>query len=203
MEMFVNYTHESFPTPMASKFFPLRVRLSCRIGTASRLINLADGSGEPSTQPFQPFLTAMRFFRWRSGVGGLRVKLSSSSSSSGVCGLLEEVLDVLDDMEGPGVEPDQRDVMNWGDDGGDGVTENERCMAGMWIVGRLEEAVGCELEPAIELLEAACAAGNPPSSLRRLSSTLASSLCFRFLSLSFCLFSIFFLCLSSSLFSTT
>ena len=64
---------------------------------------------------------------------------------------------MLDDTEGPGVEYGEHDLMNWGDDGGDGVIENERCMAGMWIVGRvtcllLEEAVGCcarELEPAV------------------------------------------------------
>src|SRR5258708_17779955 len=97
-----NYTHESFPTPIASKFFPLRVRLSRRMGTASRLINLPDGSGEPSTQPFQPFLTAKRFFRGRGGDGGLKDKPSSSSGGSG---RLEEVLEVLDDMEEPGVEP--------------------------------------------------------------------------------------------------
>lgn len=149
-----NYTHESFPTPIASKFFPLRVRLSRRVGTASRLINLPEGSGEPSTQPFQPFLTAIRFLRGRGVEGGLRVK---PSSSSGVCGRLEEVRDVLDDMEGPGVEPSEHDLMKGGDDGGEGVIENERCMAGMWIVGRvtcllLEEAIGCcamELEPAV------------------------------------------------------
>ena len=50
---------------------------------------------------------------------------------------LEEVLDVLDDMEGPDVEPEEPDLTKWGDDGGVGVTENERCIAGMWIVGRL------------------------------------------------------------------
>lgn len=194
---------------MASKFFPLRVRLSRRIGTASRLINLAEGSGEPSTQPFHPFLTAIRFFRgWG---GGFNVK--TSSSSTGVCGRFDEVLDVLDDMEGPGVEPGEHNLIYWGEDGGDGVMENERCMAGMWMVGRvtcllllLQEAVaccGCELGPAVLEEDAAYAAGGPSSSLRRLSAALASSLCFLFLSLSFCRFSIFFLCRSSSVFSTT
>ena len=61
------YTHPSLPTPMASKFFPLRVLLSWRTGTASKFINFSDGGGEPSTQPFQPFFTAARFFR---GCGG-------------------------------------------------------------------------------------------------------------------------------------
>jgi len=56
------YTQLSLPTPMASKLLPLRVRRSCSIGTASRLISFSDGGGEPSTQPFHPFLTATLFF---------------------------------------------------------------------------------------------------------------------------------------------
>jgi len=55
---------------------------------------------------------------------------------------------VLDDIEGPGVESGEHDLINRGLEGGEGVIENDRSMAGMWIVGRvtcrlLEEAVGC------------------------------------------------------------
>jgi len=128
-----------------------------------------------------------------------------------VRGRLEGVLDVLDEMEGPGVDSGEKDLKNWGDDGGDGVMEKDLCIAGIWIVGRLtcmllEEAIdccACELGPAALELDDACAAGVSMSSLSRLSAALASSLCFLFLSLSFCLFSIFFLSFSSSLFSAT
>ena len=41
-----------------------------------------------------------------------------------------------DDADGPGVEPEEPNLPKWGDDSGEGVTENERCIAGMWIVGR-------------------------------------------------------------------
>ena len=71
----------------------------------------------------------MRFFRGRGGgVGGLIV---ITSSSSGVWGRLEDVRDVPDDAEGAGVEPEEPDLTKWGDDGGVGVTENDRCIAGM------------------------------------------------------------------------
>lgn len=111
----------SFPTLMASKLFPLRVLLSWRIGTASRLINFSDGGGEPSTQPFQPFLTATRFLRGFDTGGGVGLM---SSSSSGVCGLLEDVRDVSIDVEGEGVGVEVNAS-------GGGVTETDRCIVAM------------------------------------------------------------------------
>jgi len=94
------------------------------------LISFSDGGGEPSTQPFHPFLAGGRFFLIRDSIG----KRGNSSSSSGVRGLLEDVRDVLDEFEGPGVE--------YGDDGiggGDGgVTDSDRSREHVanWIVGR-------------------------------------------------------------------
>jgi hypothetical protein len=73
------YTQPSFPTPIASKLLPLRVRLSCSTGTASRLMSFSDGGGDPSTQPFQPFFTATLFFRGCGGEIGLEGSKSSSS----------------------------------------------------------------------------------------------------------------------------
>jgi len=119
---------------MASKFFPLRVLLSCKTGTASRLINFSDGGGDPSTQPFQPFFTATRFFGGGRGAGGGGA-VSNSSKSSGVRGLLDEVRDVLDEMEGPGVDAGV-DGKSKGDEDGGGVTEIDRCIVAMWIAGR-------------------------------------------------------------------
>jgi hypothetical protein len=115
------YTHPSFPTPMASKLLPLLVLLSCRTGTASKLISFSDGGGDPSTHPFHPFFTATRFFRF-----GLIVNVVGrrprSSSSFGVRGLLDDVRDVLDELDGPGV--DAADAIAAGDNGiGGGVTE--------------------------------------------------------------------------------
>ena len=67
-----SYTHPSAPAPMASKLFPLRVFLSTKTVTRSRLMSFSEGGGEPSTQPFQPFLAAERFFLslGRRGKGG-------------------------------------------------------------------------------------------------------------------------------------
>ena len=105
--------------PMASKFFPLRVLLSCSTGAESRLISFSDGSGEPSTQPFHPFLAATLFFGGCLGFGEASGN-KNSSSSSGVKGRLEDVREVEEEMEGPGVE--------MGDDGkGGGVTDTDRC----------------------------------------------------------------------------
>lgn len=52
-----------------------------------------------------------------------------SSSSSGVRGLFEEVRDVLEDIEGPGVDAGDKGM-------GGGVTDTERCIVAMWMVGR-------------------------------------------------------------------
>lgn len=62
---------------------------------------MSDGSGEPSTQPFQPFFTATRFFLGGGGLGN--EDTITMSKSSGVCGRLDDVRDVLDEA-GPGVE---------------------------------------------------------------------------------------------------
>ena len=50
-------TQLSLPTPMASRFFPLRVRRCCCKTGWSRLISFSEGGGEPSTHPFHPFFT--------------------------------------------------------------------------------------------------------------------------------------------------
>jgi len=123
------YTQPSLPTPIASKLLPLRVRLSCSTGTASRFMSFSDGGGEPSTQPFQPFFTATLFFREasldRSTISGA----VSGWSSVGVRGRFDEVRDVAEEVDGPGVD--------CGEDGiGGGVTDTERCMVAMCIVGR-------------------------------------------------------------------
>jgi hypothetical protein len=99
------------------------------MGAESRLINFCDGSGDPSTQPFHPFFIAGRGFRGRGGCGEVLLITPRSSSSSGVRGLFEEVREVLEDMEGPGVEAGDKGM-------GGGVTETERCMVAMWMVGR-------------------------------------------------------------------
>ncbi len=131
---------KSFFSPIASKFLPLLVVLSRSTVTESRLISFSEGLGEPSIQPFQPFLTAIRFLRcfiWRGieeNVLTLRLRLrllprpARSSSSNGVCRRLDELRDVLDEIEGPGVFG--------GDDGmGGGVTETERCTEDMCMAG--------------------------------------------------------------------
>ena len=96
---------------MASKLFPLRVFLSVRTVTESRLMSFSDGGGEPSTQPFQPLRAAGRFLRGLFCCGSPSSRLSCrsamssslSSSSSGVNGRLDDTADVRDDTDGPGV----------------------------------------------------------------------------------------------------
>ena len=62
----------------------------------------------------------------------LNVSRSRSSSSSGVRGRLEEVWEVTEDA-GPGVE---RGEPTAGEEGiGGGVTDVERWLVAMWIVG--------------------------------------------------------------------
>ena len=142
----VDQIQKSFcsPGPTASKLFPLLVVRSVRTVTESRLMSLSDGGGEPSTQPFHPFLAAARLLRGLGTTGAdvvsggvedmtlwlrLRPRSSKSSSSPGVRGRLEEVRDVTDDVDGPGV--------SGGEDGiGGGVTETERWPATMLIAGR-------------------------------------------------------------------
>lgn len=72
----------------------------------------------------------------------LKVSRSRSSSSSGVRGLLEEVWEVTEDA-GPGVE---RGEAAAGEEGmGGGVTDVERWLVAMWIVGlarQKEEVLG-------------------------------------------------------------
>lgn len=118
---------------MPSNDLPLRVFLSVRTWTSSKLINFSDGGGEPSTQPFQPFLTATRFLLGcRERMDSLKVSRSRSSSSSGVRGLLEEVCEVTEEA-GPGVE---RGEAAAGEEGmGGGVTDVERWLVAMWMVG--------------------------------------------------------------------
>lgn len=115
------HTQVSLPTPIASKLFPLRVRLSWRTGTISRLISFSDGGGEPSTHPFHPFLTATLLFLGGGCDGGEVATIASSigPSSQGVRGRFEDVRDVTEELDGPGVER--------GDDAmGGGVTDTER-----------------------------------------------------------------------------
>ena len=56
------------------------------------------------------------------------------SSSAGVRSLLDCVREVLDDAEGPGVEPGVK-FGRCPEDVGEGVTDTERGIAGIWIVG--------------------------------------------------------------------
>ena len=125
---------------MASKFFPLLVLRSRRIGAESNLISLSDGGGDASTQPFHPFLTGSRFLR---GTGtrccGCGDALESSwpwssmsSSSPGVRGLLDDVRVVLDEMDGCGVDSGDRGI-------GGGVTDVGRWNVDSWMVGRVRQ----------------------------------------------------------------
>ena len=66
----------------------------------------------------------------------LNESISMSSSSSGVRGRLEEVWEVTEDA-GPGVE---RGEAIPGEEGiGGGVTDVERWLEAMWIVGRARQ----------------------------------------------------------------
>jgi len=133
------HTQVSVPTLMASKFFPLLVLRPWNTKTASRLMSLSEGAGEPSTHPFHPFLCATRFFRFFLFFFLGRSVSSISSSSAGVRGLLEDVRDVEAEIERPrcGLLEDLRDVEVELDVGvsdgrragkypGGGVTEIER-----------------------------------------------------------------------------
>lgn len=146
------HTQVSVPTLMASKFFPLLVLRSWNTKTASRLMSLSEGVGEPSTHPFHPFLCATRFFRFFFFLG--RSVSSISSSSAGVRGLLEDVRDVETEIERPrrGLLEGLWDVEDELDVGvsdgrragkypGGGVTETERSTGMSWILGRPWRAV--------------------------------------------------------------
>lgn len=58
---------------------------------------------------------------------------SRSESSPGVCGLLEDVRDVLEEMEGPGVVGGEEGM-------GGGVTDTERCVVARCNTGREPQA---------------------------------------------------------------
>lgn len=60
------------------------------------------------------------------------------SSSSGVCGLLEDVRDVPSDVEGAGVEVEV-DAKGGGDETGGGVTDTDRCIVAMCMAGRARQ----------------------------------------------------------------
>lgn len=113
------------------------------MGTASRLINFSDGGGEPSTQPFHPFLTATLFLR------GLEPDDCDgsyfSSSSSGVSGLLDDVRDVPTELVGAGVDVEV-DAREGGDERGGGVTETDRCIVAMWMAGRARQKDEAEVD---------------------------------------------------------
>lgn len=96
---------------------------------ASRLINFSDGGGEPSTHPFQPFLTATLFLRGLEDVG-----VYFSSSSSGVNGLLDDVRDVPTEVVGAGVDVEV-EARGGGVEGGGGVTDTDLCIVAIWMAG--------------------------------------------------------------------
>lgn len=54
-----------------------------------------------------------------------------------MCGLLDDVREVLEEIDGPGVESgvDGRSI---GDVGG-GVTDTDRCIVAIWIAGRARQ----------------------------------------------------------------
>ena len=116
--------------------------------------------------------------------------------------------DVLEEMDGPGVEPGVSSNGK-GEFAGGGVTDTDRCIAGIWMVGRARQneevlaagGCGCGIElvlaslPSVVALRAA-----PPinSFCRAFAATFA-----RFLSLSRSFFSFFLNFLSSSSLSTS
>jgi len=59
-----------------------------------------------------------------------------NSPSEGVRGRLDDVRDVPEESEGSGLCSLVQKEQKVGDDGGEGVTEKDRCIAGIWIVGR-------------------------------------------------------------------
>lgn len=121
---------------MASNCFPFLSFLSHITGAVSRLINLSDGGGEPSTQPFQPFFAATRFLGIRliGRSGGDDGPAWMASPSSGVRRRLDDVHDVLDEMDGPGV--------GGGDErSGGGEGDTERVMVAMGPRARQKDDV--------------------------------------------------------------
>ncbi len=124
---------------------------------ASRFINFSEGGGEPSTQPFQPFFAAERFLRGGADIVRRSSCAVTASPSSGVRGRFDEACEVLDEMEGPGVEAGV-EARRRGGDVGDGVTETERCTEGMRIVGRVRQKLLCE-PPVVKRIEGRQLAG--------------------------------------------
>jgi hypothetical protein len=97
-------------------------------------MSFSDGGGDPSTQPFQPLRAAGRFLRdRRSGAVMVSCDSSRSESSPGVCSLLDDVRDVLEEMEGSGVVGGEEGI-------GGGVTDTERCVVARCNTGREPQA---------------------------------------------------------------
>lgn len=81
----------------------------------------------------------------------VRPRDGKSSSSSGVRGRLDEVAEVLDETEGPGVGGGEEAM-------GGGVTERDRCRVAMLIVGRAcqkDEVEGTATEALVDARGAA------------------------------------------------
>jgi hypothetical protein len=96
-------------------------------------MSFSDGCGEPFTQPFQPSFAAILFLRG-SGAGACLERSTISGeasgwSSAGVRGRFDDVRDVAEEVEGPSVDCGEDAI-------GGGVTDTERCMVAMCIVGR-------------------------------------------------------------------
>jgi hypothetical protein len=127
-------------SPIAPNDFPFLVLLSCRMGAESKLISFSDGGGDPSTQPFQPFLTTGRFLRGCGGRGAGVAADMSRSVSTGVCGLFDDMCDVVDEVQGPGVGDGEGGM-------GGGVTDIDRgmmmliCGLPKWKTGSFPDAL--------------------------------------------------------------
>ena len=165
---------------MASKFFPLRVRRCCCESGASRLISFSEGGGEPSTHHFHPFFTATLFLRGGAGNGAdwLPDWELITSSSAGVRGLLDKIRDVLDEIEGSGVEPGV-ESRGCREDVGEGVTDTEHWMAGIWIVGlaRQNKEVAAGARVLIRVSEKCCFVKSSCRSFWTVSLSFTSLIC--------------------------
>ena len=114
--------------PVGTRAGPAEVVVEHRLGRRRRVLPVAVGRRAQRPDVVVALLG-------QHGAGGgdvvptLLPRWETSSPSSGVRGRLDEVADVLEEMDGPGVVG--------GDEGmGGGVTERERCMVAMWMVGR-------------------------------------------------------------------
>lgn len=128
------------------------------------------------------------------------------ASSSGVRGRFDDVRDVVDQSDGPGVDRGEEAI-------GGGVTETDRCIVAMWIVGRWlaprarQKEDGCMVGVLTDWEEGAVGTGRAgvdlvvESVVVFLSGSLATA--FIFFSLSRSLFSRFLLLRTLSSFSTS